>query len=151
MSRLKKFLALSGIEKRIFFKALCGLPLVHLRLRLLGFKKYLAQLQRIPLATIHPEIDPSTYPAHTSYLVNAAARLLFRREACLERSIMLWSMLRRKGIESELKIGVAKAHQELQAHAWVEIDDTAINEPRDAHQRFTAFDCSLTPEYRDFS
>ena len=150
MSRLQKFWSLSGAEKKIFFKAMCGLPLVHLRLRLLGFKKYLTQLQRIPLPAIHPEID-STYPAHTSYLINAAARLVFRRAACLERSIMLWTLLRKKGIESELKIGVAKANKELQAHAWVEIDGTAINEPHDSHQRFTAFDSSFTPEYRDFS
>lgn len=151
MSRLKKFWTLSGAEKKTLLAALRGLPMIRIRLSLFGFKNCVARLQRIPLATIHPEIDPSTYPAQTSYLLNAAARLLFRREACLERSIMLCSMLRRKGIDSELKIGVAKANQKLHAHAWVEINGEPVNEQPRISEQFAAFNSSFTSDYRDFS
>ena len=151
MSRFKKFLALSGADKITFVVAVCGLPGVYLNLRRFGFKNYLARLQHIPLAEIPPDIETSSVPAQISYLVNAAARLLFRREACLERSILLWSLLRRRGIESELKIGVANEDSSMRAHAWVEIDGAPINEQPQLREQFTAFDSAFTREYRDFS
>ena len=151
MSRFKKFLVLSGADKITFMVALCGLPGVYLNLRRFGFKNYLARLQHIPLAAVPPDIETSSVPAQISYLVNSAARLLFRREACLERSILLWSLLRRRGIESELKIGVVTEDSTMRAHAWIEIDGEPINEPPDTNQRFTAFESSFTPDYSDFS
>lgn len=151
MSRWKKFWALSAAEKKIFLTSLYGLPIVYLRLRLFGFKHYLASLQRITLAESHPEIDSLPYAAQTSYLVNGAARLLFRREACLERSIMLWSMLRRQGIEGDLKIGVATENKSIRAHAWVEIDGDPINEKPWLSEQFAVFNSSFISDYRDFS
>lgn len=150
MSRLKKFLTLSAAEKKIFLKAVFGLPIVSLKLRLFGFKNYLSRLQQTPLAAPHSETDPSTYPDQASRMVNAAARLVFGREACLERSIMLWSLLRRRGIESELKIGVATEDSGMRAHAWVEIDGEPINEKPQLNDKFTSFNSSFTVEYRDF-
>ena len=150
MSRLKKFWALSGAEKITFMVALCGLPGVYLNLRRFGFKNYLARLQHVPLAATPPDIDTSSVPAQISYLVNGAARLLFRREACLERSILLWSLLRRRGIESELKIGVATGDSGMRAHAWVEIDGEPINEQPKINEKFAAFNSSFTGDFRDF-
>lgn len=151
MSRFKKFLALSVTEKKIFLAALCSLPMVFLKLRLFGFKGTLSRLQQIPVAVHFSDIEPAAHPAQISYLVNGAARLLFRREACLERSIMLWSVLRRKGIESELKIGVATEDSTMRAHAWVEIDGEPINEQPLISQNFSAFNSSLTADYNDYS
>lgn len=151
MSRFKKFWALSGAEKITFMVALCGLPGVYLNLRLFGFKNYLTRLQHIPLAAIPPGIETASVPARISYLVNGAARLLFRREACLERSLLLWTLLRRRGIESELKIGVATEESTMRAHAWVEIDGEPINEQPQISEKFAAFDSTFTGEYRDFS
>ena len=151
MTRFKKFWALSGADKITFMVALCGLPGVYLNLRRFGFKNYLARLQHIPLAAMPPDIETSSVPAQISYLVNSAARLLFRREACLERSILLWSLLRRRGIESELKIGVAAEDGTMRAHAWVEIDGEAVNEQPLVNEKFAAFDSTFTAEYRDFS
>lgn len=151
MSRVKKFLELSGADKRTFLAALYGLPKVDVQLRLYGFEKTLAKLQRIPLAPEDKASDPATYPTRTSLLVNAAARFLFRREACLQRSLMLWFLLRKKGIESELKIGVATEDQKLQAHAWLEIDGAAVNESPHIHEQFNSFTSSFITDYRNFS
>jgi len=151
MSRFKKFWTLSGSDKITFMVALCGLPGVYLNLRRFGFKNYLARLQHISLAAIAPDIETSSGPAQISYLINGAARLLFRREACLERSILLWSLLRRRGIESELRIGVATEDGTIRAHAWVEIDGEPINEQPQTNKKFAAFDSSFTANYKDFS
>ena len=151
MSRWNKFWVLPVSEKKIFMAALFGLPIIHLRLRLWGFKNYIARMQGIPLTTSHPKIHPLNCHAPTSYLANTAARLLFEPGDCWERSIMLCTLLRRNGLESKVKIGVAKANKEFYAHASVEIDGTAINVPPHSNQRFTTFDSSFTPEYRDFA
>lgn len=38
---------------------------------------------------------------------------------CLPRSLTLWWLLRQRGIESELRIGVRKDGEVINAHAWV--------------------------------
>ena len=151
MSRLKKFWALSGVDKKAFLKALYGLPVVTLQLRFFGFNQMLVKLQQIPLAEQPNCLDLEAHAVQISSLVNGAAHLLFRREACLERSVMLWTLLRHKGIHSELKIGVAHEDNTIRAHAWVEIDGEPINEMPQLNERFSAFNSSFTPDYRDFS
>ena len=47
---------------------------------------------------------------------------------CLPKSLTLHWMLRRRGIESQIKIGVNKKPQEIFAHAWVEVDGEAVGE-----------------------
>ena len=47
---------------------------------------------------------------------------------CLHRALVLHRWLRREGLPSELRIGVAKAGGALLAHAWVELDGCAVAE-----------------------
>ncbi len=58
---------------------------------------------------------------------NIAARLLPTRTECLERSLTVCSMLRRKGINSDLCIGMTRVPP-LMFHAWVEVDDQVVND-----------------------
>ena len=55
---------------------------------------------------------------------------------CLERSLTSQRMLRKRGIDAELKIGVQKQGPELEAHAWLEIDGRPVAEPEGVSQRF---------------
>src|SRR2546426_9110501 len=41
------------------------------------------------------------------------------RHKCLTEALVLWSLLRARGLEGELRIGVHKSEREFQAHAWV--------------------------------
>ena len=45
---------------------------------------------------------------------------------CLPRALAAHAMLRRRGIESRLCLGVARERGALSAHAWVEIGDAKI-------------------------
>jgi hypothetical protein len=73
-------------------------------------------------------------------IVALAARHTPFRTTCLPRSLALRCLLQRRGIESELRIGVRKSADALEAHAWIEhrgeplIDDEAIT------QRFAPFE-----------
>ncbi len=58
-----------------------------------------------------------------------AAAFYPRRALCLEQSLALYVMLRRAGAPALLRIGVRPVP--FAAHAWVEIDGQAVNEPQD--------------------
>jgi Transglutaminase-like superfamily len=74
----------------------------------------------------------------------AAAHNLFFRTNCLERSLVLWSLLRRHGFLAELKFGARKEDGKFEAHAWVELDGRALNNDAEAHHGFVPFDSTVT-------
>ena len=51
--------------------------------------------------------------------------------------------LARKGITSDLRVGVHKDEGKFEAHAWVECGGAALNELEPRHQHFQAFDAAL--------
>ena len=63
---------------------------------------------------------------------------------CLGRSLALWFILRRRGIDAEFVIGAdAPQRGELQAHAWVEVAGVPVNDAPDVRKRFGGFDLRL--------
>ena len=56
----------------------------------------------------------------------AAARHLPFQPNCLEQSLALWWLLRRRGIPADLRIGVRKDAANFEAHAWVEAGGSGI-------------------------
>lgn len=104
------------------------LPLVSLALRVLGFQRVQAVLRRwsaeMPAA---PENAAET-AQHTAEIVNAAANRGFIRANCLKRSLVLWYLLRRRGIVTDLRIGVRRGDNGFEAHAWIEYAGVVIND-----------------------
>jgi hypothetical protein len=47
---------------------------------------------------------------------------------CLVRSLAVWALLRKRGIVTELRIGVRKREGAIEAHAWVEREGIPLNE-----------------------
>jgi hypothetical protein len=142
--KLAKFLALSGAEKRFFLKAVILLPVFWLGLRLYGLARFQARLERSPLvARQEPKLEEL---AALGRLVNAAAHYTFAPGTCLTRSLLLRRLLRRRGINADLRIGVRFVQGKLDAHAWVEYQGIPINDKQDVAQRFAAFDQPLSPE-----
>jgi hypothetical protein len=62
--------------------------------------------------------------------VDAVARRLPVRSKCLPRSLALWTMLQRAGIDANLRIGM-RTDGSGEAHAWVEHDGCALGEQVD--------------------
>ena len=80
----------------------------------------------------------------TVHMVNAADRLGLVHPSCLAKSLTLWWLLGRQGIPSQLRIGIRKDAEKFEAHAWVDCDGTALNEPDEHHQHYVAFDAALS-------
>lgn len=55
---------------------------------------------------------------------------------CLSRSLVLWWMLRRRGVPVTLHLGVSRRDAQLAAHAWVEQEGVVLNDTQDVRSRY---------------
>ena len=78
--------------------------------------------------------------AETAYaVVDMVARNIPGNPAtCLPRSLTLWWILRRQGVEAELRLGVRSDGESIVAHAWVVCHGTVIGETE--HDQFVPFE-----------
>jgi len=56
---------------------------------------------------------------------------------CLARSLTLWTLLRRRGIETELRIGYRKRDGKIEGHAWLEHDGAPVNDEAEVLRSYT--------------
>lgn len=47
---------------------------------------------------------------------------------CLVRSLTLWAILTRLGVEVSLRVGFRKREGKFEGHAWVEYNESPLNE-----------------------
>jgi Transglutaminase-like superfamily len=119
------------------------LPVVKASLRLRGFKKTRESLEsHQSRGPAQPRQASTNLEAvlRISRMVRAATRYGFVRASCLEESLTLWHLLRKQGYGAKLCIGVRKAAQKLEAHAWVEHDGAALNQAEQMHRHYAAFE-----------
>lgn len=76
-------------------------------------------LQTVPGGQTAAEKDVIGDEACVILAVNRASRAL-RVGACLTRALVATSLLRRRGSEAVVRVGVRRSHGKLEAHAWVE-------------------------------
>lgn len=145
LKSLRRFSALEWTAQTLFLRALVLLPLMELSLRLRGFEATRSTLRK---TLSHPSTQSDSISlnkriALSAHMVNAADRHGLIHPSCLVKSLTLWWLLGRRGIPSELRIGVRKEGGNLEAHAWVEREGKALNEPEERHHHYAAFDAAL--------
>ena len=146
---LRKLRALSPDERWTLARLIFLLPATALTLRLASFKRcqsVLAGFVRARPAEGQKNDDETIQKARSvARLVRLAARRNLFRINCLPQALILWWLLKRQGIESELRIGVRKGAAPFEAHAWVEVNGVALNEAADLHERFQPFEGAVLP------
>jgi hypothetical protein len=145
LDRCRRFFRLTQVEQKLLLESLVVLPLVALAMRLCGF----AATQRglnyfLPLPTRH-RAGAGCPTSDVVRMVGAAARHGGWRSSCLQRSLVLWWLLRRQGDGADLRIGVRRLDGKLQAHAWVEDGGRVLNDDADATADFAPFDAPILP------
>ncbi len=103
-------------------------------------RRLLARLAPSPPSKASLAPDEQATCAGLAWAVAAAAHHAPYTSTCLQRSLTLWWLLRRRRIAAELRIGVAHAGGELHAHAWLEHAGVVLNDDADVGSRFAAFD-----------
>lgn len=140
MVKLRKWLALSWAERAIFLQSLLALPILALALRVAGFRRvYGFLLRSSPAAGAHHRPVSQQEVSGLARMVNAAANHGLVQATCLPRSLLAWWLLRRRGVISEIKIGVRVHQGQFEAHAWVQREGIVLNDRPDVGQRFAAF------------
>ena len=138
---LWRFRQRSPIEQRCLLQALCWLPLMHSGVRLIGFKRG-CQLLTQWSAQDNPITDPEQVGLtiqQCEQALHLAVQYGLYPGNCLSQSLTLWWLLRRQGVESELRIGVRTVAGRFQAHAWIEYQGQPLHEVQDVRQHYTAF------------
>ncbi|HKW32930.1 MAG TPA: lasso peptide biosynthesis B2 protein [Candidatus Acidoferrum sp.] len=145
LKSLRRFSALGQPAQALFLRAVMMLPLVGLSLKFRGFDATRSALRKNVLRdTLQTDSNSCNKQiALTAHMVNAADRHGLVHPSCLVKSLTLWWMLGRQGIASELRVGVRKEGRKLEAHAWVEREGVALNEPEERHHHYAAFDAAL--------
>ena len=102
-----------------------------------GFAHTLRYLRwRIRHRAISTEPNAETLNASARAVV-AAAILIPGRIECLEQSLALWYLLRRRGVGAELTFGMSQ--YPFGAHAWVTYRGEPLNEDPEALRHYVAF------------
>ncbi len=153
--RFQRFKALPPEARALFFRASVLLPLISLSLRIRGFRATQATLQNFSfLSKTENRVGERAADAErvriAVRMVNAAARYGLG-STCLEKSLTLWWLLHREGIVSSVRIGARKAPGKFEAHAWVERNGAALNEPGAEHRHYATFDAAFPQQSSETS
>ena len=134
-------------DRAFIMSALVLLPLTMVGLRCFGFRRWKELIEQISLKGRSTNAMPV---ASKLEMAQRMARAVHSVELhgpatpnCLERSLTLWWLLRRNGLEGELHIGGRKNGPRFEAHAWVELAGVIVNDSPDVHQHYSRFDAPI--------
>ena len=132
---------LSRSEWLGLMQATVAVPLVVLALKTLGLRRTQGALGRISRPQPPLNNDPAL-ARRLARMVGIAGRFGIIRPNCLQRSLVLWTMLRRRHMEPFLRIGVAPPSDSegLRFHAWIELADQVVNDSPDVAKEFKPFE-----------
>ena len=149
LSKWHRFRRLNRFERRVFAEALVALWLASWALRWSGFHRCQSVLARIATRkTVHTQAPSDALLEKArlmTMMVQRAARFAVCPTSCLSNSLVLWFLLNREGIGSDLRVGVRKETSDLEAHAWVECLGHVLNDGPDVGERFAGFDRAFVP------
>jgi Transglutaminase-like superfamily len=148
ISKLAKLRRLTNSERRLLLRALAMLPLIALALRVAGLRRVQAFLARLSPLSGRARDDhvASMHAKHVARLVSVAATHGPYRAKCLPTALALQSILRRRGIQADLRLGVRKDSGRIEAHAWLEHRGIALIDSADVHKRYSAFAEAISHE-----
>jgi Transglutaminase-like superfamily len=101
--------------------------IVNVALRLLPYR-FLERMNQVRVTATSSGTPAPVVPGKIGWAVQAVARRLPGKNACLVQALTAQAMLRRRGFPSDLRIGVAGRDPDgtIKAHAWVEYDGKVI-------------------------
>ncbi len=139
--RFRRFNVLDREARKLFFRAAALLPFVGLSLRIRGYKKTQAWLQkRLEKRDLTTLAAPGELVDKTCRMVRAAGNHGLTRCTCLEESLALWYLLGGQNISSRIRIGVRRQAGKFEAHAWVEYQGAALNQSEELHRHYAPFE-----------
>src|SRR5712671_132842 len=122
MSRLRKLLELSSADRRAVVEAVVLIGAVRIALPILPFRT----LRRLLDRWRHHRTARPLPASRIAWAVATAASRLPGRNTCLVQALAAQALLGRHGHVTELRVGVARANDGIEAHAWLEQDGRPV-------------------------
>lgn len=141
-TRLRDLRRLRPEEIRLLVTGVVVLPLLVAGIRIAGFRKLLRWMARGP-ASEAPRRGDLERAETVSRMVAAAGRHGVVKATCLPRSLLAWWLLRREGIDAEIRIGVRRPGDALAAHAWVEHRGHPLGPDIESSRDFASFEAAV--------
>ncbi|MFB2835276.1 lasso peptide biosynthesis B2 protein [Floridanema evergladense] len=142
----RKLKKLSWSELMLLIQAFLLLPLVALGIKCFGFRSFYGKIANLNRRKYVVQAREGIKEARAiAKLVEIASRYGIYKPNCLQKSLLLCWLLRQQGMESELRIGVRKKEELLEAHAWVEYQGCILNDRSDVNQLFAPFAEAILP------
>jgi len=114
--------------------AFAALAATDLALRIFGFARSVAFVRRLSARKPVVEQPLLGMLERTAHTVTVAAAFYPGRALCLEQSLVLYLLLRRRGVNAQLRLGVQP--YPFNAHAWVEYRGLPLNEREEIIRQF---------------
>ena len=142
-----RFRKLPSAERKLVLHAMLFLALTRAGLRCVGFRRWKQTIEYfLRVVPGRRGLEPAAQLVIAEGIARAARSAERHGPAapnCLERSLALWWLLRREGIDAELHIGASKSESRFEAHAWVELGGVVLNDTADVHSHYARFDAPI--------
>ena len=143
---VRRLRRMSWSQRRALLFALVMLPLTTLSLRVFGLQRTMGVEPARSKRNLGSSEDQRNEAHRLAYLVGVAARRGLGRPNCLTRSVVLWGLLRRRGMAGQLRLGVRGGNGAGPLfHAWVEYDGAVINDAPDVAKLYAPFAGKVAP------
>lgn len=139
---LARWRALNGQQRRQLLLLSMALPATGGLIRLFGFKCAAHFCDRLAgRAPLRPTSAQDLGEAESlARLAGIAGRRGPVSVSCLRQALVVRAWLRRRGLDAQLKIGVRRQNEAMDAHAWVELTGVALAQAELGHLPFPADD-----------
>jgi hypothetical protein len=147
MSRLSVPLGIK--QAAVYAGTVILFPFLAVALKVFGYKhisQFLTRTSPNPLVKSYPREHAIRIALMLGQVINAASARGLRQATCLERSMMLWWILRCLRISTNLRVGIRREDGHILAHAWLEFDGIVINDRGDIGRLYLPFADTFSPE-----
>ncbi|MFC5577722.1 lasso peptide biosynthesis B2 protein [Lysobacter niabensis] len=129
MSALRRWWALAPGDRLRLLLLMLVLPLVSLALRSAGYQRTRNLVERLsghpqPRTASNDDIESALGFAQ---LAATAGRRGPVEATCLRQALVVYGALRRRGLQPQLKFGVRREGDSIDAHAWVELEQRSLD------------------------
>jgi hypothetical protein len=147
LNRWRRFRRLPACERWLCGQAMPVLLVTIAGLRLFGLRRWQSVLTHLMRPQPYRvEQDGQAAARRARMVARAVKRAAIHgpcRGTCLAEALVVWSLLRRHGIEGDLQIGVRRCERGVEAHAWVAVQGEPVTGGETLVAAFVSFGRSI--------
>lgn len=142
MRRLRRLLNLAAAERSLLSRAVLLVTVVSLCLWVFPFRTLYRRWSSVLPRLARPGRQGGPSPERIVWLVAVASRCVPGTH-CLARAVTAQLLLARGGHLAELRIGVRKQGNDLEAHAWLDYHGNPLRENKAQLDSFVPFEAAI--------